>query len=491
MSQINKLVMPEFFPVASHTKNVGPGSTFVAIKGLKDDGTHYILEALKRGATHIVIDETVELLPEINQAIIDAKALITRVKNSRKALADLSTKAANINWNDLTIIGVTGTKGKSTTTHMLFNLLKKTGASVACLNSVYNMINDTEFTAPLTTAQPDYLHQFLKLCVENKVHYVVMEVAAQAFTYHRIDGIQFDSFIFTNLEREHGELYPTIEDYLKAKCELFIHTKINASVFVNSDDAAGDVIIKQKAQLKRETYSNVIGYSLKNNYKAYYNAHYKALENNKSSVSLMINNNNYAFNYTGFSGFFNAYNVTAALAALNVFIPITPTLLGTESFAFPPLRGRCEEYNLPNGARVIIDYAHTPNSFDAILRSTRQLTNNLIVIFGAGGGKDHEKRPVMGSIAAHFADTVILTSDNPRHEDPVAIVESIKKGIENNNDQEKVMIELDRQKAIEFAYQKAQEGTIIMLLGKGPDEYQIFGDTKVPFSEKNIVLGFK
>ncbi|NBQ16972.1 UDP-N-acetylmuramoyl-L-alanyl-D-glutamate--2,6-diaminopimelate ligase [bacterium] len=491
MSQTHKLLMPDIFPVASHTKNIGPGSTFVAIKGLKEDGTHYILEALKRGATQIVIDETVELLPEINQAIVDTKATITRVKNTRKALADLSAKAANINWNDLTIIGVTGTKGKSTTTHMLFNLFKKTGASVACLNSVYNMINDTEFTAPLTTAQPDYLQQFLKLCVDNKVHYVVMEVAAQAFTYHRIDGIQFDAFIFTNLEREHGELYPTIEDYLKAKCELFMHTKINASVFVNSDDAAGAIIIKQKAQLKRETYTNVIGYSLKNNFKAYYNVHYKALENKSSSVILMINNHKYTFSYTGFSGFFNAYNVTAALLALNTFIPITPTLLGAELFTFLPLRGRCEEYNLPNGARVIIDYAHTPNSFDAILRSTRQLTNNLIVIFGAGGGKDHEKRPMMGCIAAHWADTVILTSDNPRHEDPVAIVESIKSGIKDEVGQEKVIIELDRQQAIELAYQKAQEGTIIMLLGKGPDEYQIIGDVKMPFSEKQIVLGFK
>lgn len=491
MLHANTLKMPDIFPVASHTKNVGPGSVFVAIKGLKDDGVHYILEALSRGATEIIIDETVELSSEINQAIINAKALITRVKNTRQALADLSTKAANINWNDLIIIGVTGTKGKSTTTHILFNMLKKTGRSAACLNSVYNMINDVEFTAPLTTAQPDYLHQFLKLCIENKVKYVVMEVAAQAFTYHRIDGIQFDAFIFTNLEREHGELYVTMQDYFKTKCELFQHTKINAPVFVNADDEAGVVLIKQKSEIKRKTYANVMGYSLKNTFEAYYSGHYTSLDNNRSSVSLMINNFNYTFNYIGFSGFFNAYNVIAALSVLNIFVPITQTLLGSEPFAFPQLRGRCEEYKLPNGARVIIDYAHTPNSFNAILSATRQLTQNLIVIFGAGGGKDHEKRPLMGSIAAHFADTVFITSDNPRHEDPIVIAESIKSGIKDEVDQQKIIIELDRQKAIEAAYKKAQEGTIIMLLGKGPDEYQIIGDAKIPFSEKNIVLGLQ
>ncbi len=490
MNNKNHLVMPEIFPVCSHTKNVGPGSTFVAIKGLQDNGINYIQEALNRGATIIIADKTVELSSEITQAIYAKKATLHLVENTRKTLADLSAKAAQIDYEALTIIGVTGTKGKSTTTHLLFNMLKKTGASVACLNSVYNMINDTIFSAPLTTAQPDYLQQFLKLCQDNKVQYVVMEVAAQAFTFHRIDGIQFDAFIFTNFEQEHGELYRTINDYFKAKCELFKHIKINASVFVNADDKACKIIINQKKQLDRETNSEVLGFSLTNDFKSYYHSNYKALPGNNSQVSLMINNSNYIFKYTGFTGLFNAYNVTAALITLNDFLPITQDLLGTESFNFPPLRGRSEEYNLPNGARVIIDYAHTPNSFDAILGSVRQLTNHLIVIFGAGGGKDHEKRPLMGAVAAHWADLVIISSDNPRHEDPVIIANAIKAGVDQMH-LNKVVIELDREKAINFAYSKTQEGSIIMLLGKGPDEYQIYGDIKMPFSEKNIVLNIK
>lgn len=471
--------MPSVFPVACHTNNIGKGSTFVAIKGQQEDGGLYILKALEKGASKIVVENNATLSEEIKKHITAMGAELVFVDSARTALAELSAKAADYPAQKLKIIGITGTKGKSTTTHMLYHLLKATGASVACLSTVHNLINDVVFTAPLTTAQPDYLHQFLKLCVKENIEYVVMEVAAQAFTFNRVDNITFDAFIFTNLEREHGELYPTLENYLEAKCELFKHLKSDAPVVVNSDNEYSKIIIKRY----QSTY-NLLPFTFDQKsdpivLQAFYN------QNNDGIQSITYQKN--TFYYTGFSGLFNGYNIVSALLALKECNLSIIDTNNNNPFIFPPLSGRCEQYQLPNKACAIIDYAHTPQSFIAILSNIKQLTPHLIVIFGAGGGKDHEKRPLMGKIASEIADLVIITSDNPRNEDPTIIAQMIQNGVDQKN-QYKIIIELDRQKAIESAYKKSQPSSYIMLLGKGPEEYQIIGDKKLFFSEKEILL---
>jgi len=472
------LKMPSHFPVACHTSNITQGSTFVVIQGQKEDGIRYISQALAQGAHAIVIEEHIELPQFIMDEITTHHAQIIRVKNTRKALAELSAKATDFPARKLKIIGITGTKGKSTTTHLTYHLLKAAGASVACLSTVHNLINDTVFSAPLTTAQPDYLHQFLKLCVEQKVEYVVMEVAAQAFTFNRVDGIAFDAFVFTNLEREHGELYPTLEGYFDTKCALFNHLKKNAPVIINYDDEYGKRIMEQYPSYTLEPFS------FKNHLnKNIPHASYHHSEQNFSCIQW----NTHTFFYQNFAGIFNAYNVLSALKILTHFDILNTIKTNQENpFCFPSLPGRCEQYQLPNGAHAIIDYAHTPQSFNAILSTMRKITPHLIVIFGAGGGKDHAKRPLMGTIASTLADLVIITSDNPRHEDPLVIANMIQNGVGDQN-KHKIIIELNRQKAIERAYQHAQSSSYIMLLGKGPDEYEIVGNTKLPFSERAIL----
>jgi len=465
---------PLFFPVTCHTDFVTSGSTFVAINGMKRNGADYVLSALQKGATQIVVefDQVVD-----EQAIKKYGARIVRVHNTRKALAQLSAQAADYPTKKLKIIGITGTKGKTTTTHILYHLLQSLGYKVACLNTVYNMINDVTFKAPLTTAQPDYLHQFFKLCVQEGVEYVVMEVAAQAFTFDRVHEIEFDAALFTNLDQEHGELYATQEEYFKEKAKLFVQIKEGAPALVNTDDAHGKMLLTMHDGFK--------SYSV-NDDEADYQAQFSTKEYNRYSCTFSYQGKDASFVYSTFPGQYNGYNILAAVTTL-LELGISLDSLRSGLRSLPPLSGRLEEYLLPNGARALIDYAHTPASFAAVFQMAREWTKDLIVVFGAGGGKDQEKRPLMGSIAAQWADKVILTSDNPRFEEVSSIIQNIKEGISKEH-LLKVTVELERKKAIEQAYFFSKRGSVIMILGKGPDEHEIVKDQVIPFNEKSILL---
>jgi len=463
-------MLPKIFPVTCHTDYVGKGSTFVAINGMNQDGIAYIQTALQKGAKKIVIQQETAISEQLLALIVQAGATIEKVEDARKALGVLSAQAAGYPARKLKILGITGTKGKTTTGHMLYNLLMSSGYTVALLNTVENKIGqDITLQAPLTTPQPDYLHQFFKLCVEQEVEYVVMEVAAQAMTFNRIETLAFDGLIFTNLDREHGELYPTMQQYFETKCQLFNYAKPNAPILVNADDEYGQKILANNTANKQ--YKSY-GKSEYNNYCAFF-----------YEQELVIDHEH--FMYKNFPGQFNGYNLLAALG-LCFELKVDKKLLKKGTLSLPRLRGRLEEYKLPNGARAFIDYAHTPGSFKGLFATVRPWTNHLIVVFGAGGGKDHAKRPLMGQYAAEFADLVILTADNPRNEKVEAIIDDIKAGIASEF-KDKVIVQIDRQKAIEKAYECSIKTSIILILGKGPDEYQIIGNEKILFQERVIL----
>lgn len=437
--------LPTVFPVTCHTDYVAKGSTFVAIKGQTTEGTKYIEAALQKGATRIVIQKGTQLAEKTQKEINRLGVNVLEVDDARVALATLSAQAAGYPAKQLKLLGITGTKGKTTTAWMLFHLLKQAGHSVALLSTVENYINDYVFKTPLTTPQPDYLHQFFKLCVTAEVEYVVMEVAAQATTFKRIETLQFDGLIFTNLDREHGELYPTMEEYFTAKYALFSYAKKDAPVLINADDVYGKRILAE--------HPNFIPYK-------------------KEGIVPK----------DSFPGDFNKYNYTAAVSlAQQLGIKIS------QKNELPLLKGRLEKYVLSNNIQVFIDYAHTPSSFENLFTTVRPWTEQLVVLFGAGGGKDHEKRPLMGKIADQYADVIFITSDNPRHENPQIIANEIVAGVTKK---EKVVIELDREVAIQKALAIAQPGAVILLLGKGPDEYQLVGEVKTFFSEKEIITKF-
>lgn len=499
------------YPVTAHTDHVGQGSIFVVIRGEKQDGLAYLETALQKGASVIVLEHGHELSQAQKDSIARHGATLTYVDNARKALATLSAQHAGYPAEKLKLIGVTGTKGKTTICSMLAHMLTMMGRKTAVMTTAFTAINASRggsccapkkkivddrplhlhqpdlsaqennyshvMPSSLTTPQPDFLHQFFKKCVEGGVEYVVIEVAAQAHTFHRLDGLTFQAGLFSNLEQEHGEHYATMEQYFQEKKKLFDLIAEDGVRIVNNDDVYARTLIKD--------YQGVSTYA---HYPQTADYQFRIEESDWDSQTIAITHTNKTITttFTGFPGEHNASNMVGAYALLKE-LGFKVDHLAEDGIAFPAIPGRLEPYLLPNGSCAIVDYAHTAGSFEKVLAFIRPRTKNLIVVFGAGGGKDSKKRPLMGAVAARYGDCVIITDDNPRFEDPQVIASQIKGGVAEH-DLHKVLVEHDREKAIRIAYEKSSMGSIIVLFGKGPDEIQIVGSERIPFSEKDVLL---
>ena len=471
------IMMPQMYKVACHTDHVGVGATFVAIKGMKDDGIHHIKAALEKGATTIVVEKTSVIPSDILSLISEKQAELVYVVNARAALAELSAQAAGYPAHKLRIVGVTGTKGKTTSSFLLEHILKSAGLKTALLSTVHNKILDVTVPTNLTTQHPDYLHNFFTLCVQNSIDIVIMEVAAQATSLHRVDGLQFDGLIFTNFAQEHGEFYPTMDEYFAAKVAIVAQVKSGAPLLLNADD--------ERVAALSKTYVQALLFGIKNMSSNYLSV---IRSNGLGMLKLQIvvdQFNDFAVDCSSLLGDYNAYNILG-VASLCLELGLSPEAIANGISTFGCVPGRLERYQLPNGANCFIDYAHNPSSYQAVLSMVRTMTPQLIVVFGCGGERDATKRPLMGAIASEIADLVILTSDNPRSENAQDIVNDILVGIDEAK-RAQVICELDREQAIKTAYAHSKAGSVIMLLGKGPDEYQLIGKQKLPFSEKTIV----
>jgi UDP-N-acetylmuramoyl-L-alanyl-D-glutamate--2,6-diaminopimelate ligase len=473
---IDPLSFPQTYPVTCHTDYVQKDGTFVAIKGYDKDGLTYIAHALTKGARTIVVDTYAEITDDILAQIDFCQAELVRVDNTRKALAELSREASGYAHKKLRIIGITGTKGKTTTSYLTEHIFKAVGYKTALLSSVSKRIGSTEIKASLTTPQPDFIYTFLNECVKQDVDIVIMEVAAQAVSLYRTHGIEFDGLIFTNFSLEHSEFYATQDDYFQAKKALIDQRKDHAPLIINADD--------QKVYNLRFNYHKVITIGCDN-----LNADIKATHIKSSLTSLSATIHAHALSYPCINdalvGQFNTYNILSAFAIAQA-LGVSGESIVWALKLFKAPRGRLEKYLLSNKALAIIDYAHNPSSFEALFKALRPLTHNMTVVFGAGGGKDHVKRPMMGSIACEYADNIILTTDNPGDEDPDSIINDIKRGISQEY-HGNLLSELDRRKAIEMACRMSCENGIVLLLGKGPDEFQIVKGSKTDFSESSIL----
>ncbi len=466
------MLMPKIYPVTSHTDHVGDGSTFVVVKGFDHNGCAYISTALQKGATTIVVDQ--DLSEDVRQLVLGAGAKIKQVSQARKSLAQLSAQASAESHKKLKLIGITGTKGKTTTAHLLFHILKTAKFKTALLSTVGNAIGDMQFSSSLTTPQPDYLHQFFKVAVANGIEWVVMEVAAQAVSLHRIEGLQFDVVIMTNFAREHLEFYDSMKAYFADKFKLLIYRKPSASAWINRDDARLSHI--------EANHVNWFGCKKKGILAG-------ALHNTADftlSADVTYRGTQYRINCPTLSGEYNLSNILAASGgALTAGLFFDEIKEGIATF--PGIAGRQERYELSNGATALIDYAHNPLSYRVFFKTIDLLTDHVIVVFGAGGDRDQGRRPEMGALAAQYADVLIITTDNPRYEDPEKIAADIMRGIPENMC-DSVIYEPDRKKAIEKAYALSRKGSIIALLGKGPNEYQLIGEKRIPFNEREILL---
>lgn len=465
--------IPTLLPVACHTDNVGQGTIFVAIKGKKEDGSVHIVKALELGARAVYVDQTCSLDDMTRSELIRRNIPCIVVDDARLVLAQLSALAHGNPADKLKIVAITGTKGKTTTVFLLEHIFRTAGYKTALLSTVRNSIGDTIFKTNLTTRQPDYLQAFFAQCVAEGVQIVLMEVAAQAFSLQRVAGLTFDAALFTNFESEHAEFYSTIDDYFAAKCEIVKYLKPGAPFLINGDD------VRVRTLVTMAPHAMTFGRGAHNEFRA------ERLSACNEPLVISLSNKDQQCQYSCpvLMGDFNVYNICAA-TGLARCLGVSCNIIMQACETFKPVPGRLEMYTLSNGARGCIDYAHTPASYTSILSTLRALTDHLIVIFGAGGERDKTKRPVMGKVASDYADLTIITSDNPRSEKAEDIANDILVGIPEGRT---VLLELNREKAIQLAYQHSKATSIIVLLGKGPDEYQHIGSIKYPFSEKAIL----
>lgn len=444
------------------SRKVKERDMFFAIEGFNLDGHKFINKAIENGSRVIVIQKPVEQVEGITYIMVD---------DSRKALA---IAAANYYGNPskkMKIIGITGTNGKTTSAFMLKAILEEKGYKVGLIGTIANYIGSVEIHTDKTTPESLELQKLFNEMVEKKVDYCVMEVSSHSLELHRVHGIEFSEGIFTNLTRDHLDFHKTFENYFNAKSKLF--TMSNKSI-VNIDDSYGERIVEQVK-------SNITTYSLEkpSDLKGY------NLKLHSRGIEFTLNNRNEEVVIKlSIPGTYNVYNALGCIgAALNEGIDIYTIKSALEKVTVP---GRCEIVTLNNhlGFDVIVDYSHTPDSLENILKNVREFTlGRLICIFGCGGDRDRTKRPIMGEIGTELSDFAIITSDNPRTEEPNSILKEIQAGVKKNNYE---LIE-NRKEAIKRAMSLAKKGDIIVIAGKGHETYQILKDKTIDFDERKVV----
>lgn len=446
---------------------VKPGDLFAAILGTRQDGHRYLEEAVKKGAAALLVET-----PLKNSSIPQIV-----VSNSREALAHMAAAFYHHPDEQLTLIGVTGTNGKTTTTYLVEAIFQKTGIKTGIIGTIQYKIGEKIIPTKNTTPESADLFQMFREMAETGVGAAAIEVSSHALDQGRIEGIHFNAAVFTNLTQDHLDYHQTIEAYFQAKAKLFeAHfLKKNAVAVINLDDPFGQ---RLQNQIKTPT----ITYGLDK--KADVRASQIQLQWKETSFQVETPKGG-CFIKLPLAGEFNVYNAMAAIGVgLSQNLPLETIQAGLESAK--PVRGRFELASENQPFAVIVDYAHTPDGLENLLQSAKKLTpKKLIVVFGCGGDRDRGKRPKMGAIAENFADEIIVTSDNPRSEDPMAIIREIEKGMNKPHH-----VEPDRQKAIGLALSLAKPHDSVIIAGKGHETMQIFKDKSIHFDDREIVKVF-
>ena len=459
--------------VQADSRLVEAGDVFVAIKGELNDGHLFIAQAIQRGASALILEDEAYCR--------DGEPWIL-VKDSRAAYGVMAQNRAGRPSLRMRVIGVTGTNGKTTVTHMLAGILEKAGKKTGLIGTIYNRIGERRLDTALTTPDSAGLAELFGEMAGESVGYVVMEVSSHALAQSRTAGIEFDLAIFTNLSQDHLDYHHTMGEYLGEKAKLFSGLKAEGqkkrgkAAVINMDDDAGAALIDYCSV-------PVITYGLGEL------NHLRAEE-----ISLSGDGIRYRLVYgtethdiqMKLHGRFNVYNSLAAIAAALVE-GIDIRLIREALRDMAPAPGRFQQVNLSDGElpfRVFVDYSHTPDSLEKCLTTARELCGGRVVcVFGAGGHRDTGKRPLMGEVAARLSDVAIVTSDNPRDEDPLDIIRDIHKGMGGPSAKAEVWTEPDRAKAIALAIKHAQPEDMVLICGKGHERYQIVGQAKLPFDD--------
>ena len=466
--------MPKTFLVTCHTDHVSEGSTFVAIPGHTTDGRVYIRQAIAQGAKRIVVqasDGTTDAVITTQEllgpptwlekiSIRDGVQYLT-VSDGRKALAILAAQSYGHPAHKLKIIAVTGTKGKTTTVHLLAHILRSAGYKTEMLSTV---------TGTRTTMPADWLHAFFAQCVRADVEYVIMEVSAHACTLDRVYGIPLIAAGFSGLAHEHLEFYKTIDEYFEAKRMLFDMVVQGGAAVINTSQEWGRTLAGQVLSQDR-VHLSTIGDTSDTMHNFPFTTQVAPQGGIVCTFDLKVDE--LSLYAPSLLGSFNGANIAlAALLAREADVNQFTVKQAVQSFQGVP--GRLQGHKLANGAQAFVDYAHNPSSFTAVLSALGEMTKDLIVVFGCGGERDNTKRPLMGEVAARLGQRVFVTGDNPRGEDEQKIIEDILSGIAPEH-KDHVHVVPDRAQAIRQAAAVSRAGSIIAILGKGHETTYVQG----------------
>lgn len=453
----------EINAIVFDSRKCAPGSLFVAINGTASDGHEYIGKAVEKGAVAVICEREADC----------GAATRVVVENSRKALAMAASAFYDNPSSKLNLVGITGTNGKTTTVTLLHKLFTKLGYHCGLLSTISNYIGNVKYEADHTTPDPVELNMLLAKMVEEGCEYCFMEVSSHSIDQDRILGLTFRGAIFSNLTHDHLDYHKSFENYLYCKKRFFDSLPSSAFAIVNVDDRNGMVMVQNtKATVKTISCMKMADYRC------------RILEETMDGMLLKLDGEEV---WTRFIGRHNAYNL------LSVYV--TAIMLGadkeevlTEMSTLEAVSGRLEYLRGPRDLTAVVDYAHTPDALENVLRTLRKSADGrtLICLFGCGGDRDRTKRPEMAAIAAKYADRIVVTSDNPRTENPEEIIAQIKEGFDAG-EMRKVVFITDRREAIRTALMFAPEGAVVLVAGKGHEDYQIIGTEKIHFDDKEVI----
>ncbi|GIW23364.1 MAG: UDP-N-acetylmuramoyl-L-alanyl-D-glutamate--2,6-diaminopimelate ligase [Candidatus Sericytochromatia bacterium] len=461
--------------ISSNSKNIEKDFMYISLPGTKTDGDFYINDAIEKGAKAILTSE--EFLKDNN--LVENVTYIL-VKNRRKAFSIIASNFYDNPSKETFNIGVTGTNGKTTTTHLIYDLLSDNNCNPGLIGTLYNkylnVVNEAKFTTPM----PDEIHKIFREMLNNNVNSIVMEVSSHALDQYRVSSINYDIAVFTNITQDHLDYHKTFENYKKAKSILFSDLlKENGFAIINIDDPNSDYFIKSSKS------KNIITYGINND--ADVKAKNINLKMDGTTFIVETKNKNIELD-VNLLGKFNVYNSLATIA-VGIAKGFSLEKCKNSLEKSKGVKGRIEIVT-PKGYpfTVVIDYAHTPDSLENILKTVKEFSKGKVIsVFGCGGDRDRAKRPIMGEISSKLADITIVTSDNPRTESPSFIISEILEGMKNKDN---ILVEEDRKLAIKKSIEIANKGDIVVIAGKGHENYQIFKDKTIHFDDKEVALEF-
>ncbi len=449
------------------SRKCAPGSLFVAVCGTEADGHAYVRKAVEAGAAAVIYQED---RPE-NEGITGAA--MVKVSDSRRALALVADTWFGHPSGKLNLVGITGTNGKTTTVTLLYNLFRSLGWCCGMLSTIANYIDGERIPADHTTPDPIVLNELLARMVERGCGYCFMEVSSHSVDQERIAGLEFKVGIFSNLTHDHLDYHKTFAAYRDCKKRFFDSLPANAFALVNVDDRNGEVMVQNtRAQVRTYACRRMADFRC------------KIVEESLEGMLVSLDGTQV---WTRFIGAHNASNLLAVYA--------TALLLGqkreevlTAMSALGPVPGRLDFVRGGNDLTAVVDYAHTPDALENVLKTLRETARDrsLWCVFGCGGNRDKTKRPEMGAIAARYADRVVVTSDNPRKEEPGAIIQDIRAGMDIPARAKSLFI-ADRREAIRTALMTAPQGAVVLVAGKGHEDYQIVGTEKLHFDDREVI----